>query len=70
MTETKWEIRIRCDGEVVLAGDINKVHGMESGRIRSYQFPCARLVQFDIVKYKVSEKKRSKRHYGGYVKEA
>jgi len=59
MKEIKRELRLHCDGQVVLKGQVDKLAGKKRGWVKSYQFPCNSTVQLDIVTYtKVQKKKR------------
>lgn len=61
MIETKIEVRLMCDGGVVLEGHIDKLPGVKSGRVKSWQFPCHDLAQLDIAVYKKVVKKKPKK---------
>lgn len=63
------EIRLKCDGDTVLQGHIDKLSNIKCGQIRSWSFPCHHSVQLEVAIYQIVVRERGKKHYGGFVTE-
>lgn len=55
MSESKWTIELRCNGEKVLVGDIEQLHELGDGMVRNWQFDLVGCVELRITREKAEE---------------
>lgn len=57
MTKGEWEIRLRCNGEDLLEGDIEQLHEFGEGMVRCWQFDVEGLLELQITREKTEKVK-------------